>query len=276
MKELKATLNDAIITRIKAPFLGSFILCYMSVNIKGIVSFYLGTLEERKTILSNFGLWNLDLLWAFILVFVYIGLTQFALPKFQTIINEMKFEWVTKPHQIQSALDKKAHYDAIIDTNEAKYKSSEEYIKVKLDTQIGHWDDEKKALQDKVEKLEAVVTTKTDEAETAMELFHEKVTQISKITDESLELKKKISDLEIQIDHMKSSCNEDNEDEARGGVKLTDVMNTMNSINKQYPILKQASDMTNNPAYLATSNAVNKAMGSFVKASSDITKNMPI
>jgi len=91
MNELKATLNDAIITRIKTPLLGSFILCYMSVNIKGIAYFYLGSLEERKIILANFELWDLDLLWAFLLVFVFIVVTHFVFLILQIFLNKILY-----------------------------------------------------------------------------------------------------------------------------------------------------------------------------------------
>ncbi|QUM86323.1 hypothetical protein [Moritella sp. 28] len=227
MNELKATLNDAIITRIKTPLLGSFILCYMSVNIKGIAYFYLGSLEERKIILANFELWDLDLLWAFLLVFVYIGLTQFVFPILQIFINKMKYERVTKPYQEQCALDKKAHYDAIIDANEAKYKSNEGYIKTKFDKELGRWGNEKFELYRKIEELDASLESGYGENKATVAELNEKKIQVSKITDESLELKRQVNDLKMQVDSMISKSN------------------NKEDITRQFPHLKEAGTITN-------------------------------
>ncbi|MFT7682941.1 MAG: hypothetical protein ACI935_002427 [Moritella dasanensis] len=216
MKELTATLNNALITRIKAPFLGSFILCYISLNIRGIVSFYIGTAEERKVILSNFEVFDFskfawttdffksfftsDFMSALYLVCVYIVLTQFLLPMLQTIINQQKLEIVTKPYQEQSAMEKEAHYNAMTKANEAKYRANDEYIKNKYDKELENWQIEKEEFIEKFKSQNEALATQTEQVSVHLKSVSDKVEKITVLTEELSEQKRKCHDLELRLD----------------------------------------------------------------------------
>lgn len=177
LKDITSTLKDTTLSRLKNPVLGSFIFCWMIVNMKTCLLFLFNSNDDRLNLINSYApsMFN-DFLYPALLTVFYIFIFPFSL-----VIYDLFNEGVIKKlrNNIKQQNLKK-FYQSNKTTNEAKVASDEDVIKQLIISNINEWPIKKDHISKQILDMKS--------------LHSHRVNELSEIYDEDI----KITDMQVR------------------------------------------------------------------------------
>jgi len=154
LKELTSALGSVIKTRLSSPFLGSFILCWLGVNHKIILTYWSSEPLEKVIIIQKLNFeWTTDLLYPFVLALIYI----FAIPSIQWVIDICKYKVIDRRRLKTKKEQDEEKFNFMAEVSSAEFKSQFSYQE-KLHTQeFLDWSKVREAQEKKIQSLNSQI-----------------------------------------------------------------------------------------------------------------------
>lgn len=163
MKELFNALTQATANRLKSPILGSFILSWIAVNHKVILTFIFSDSAGKIALLSDPSpFWTISPVW-----YTSPLAMQFAYPCFLAIVYTFGLPWIQhhldgKKHKFIDEERAEAHYGRLKtlytcqgDVARAQASSSLEYWREKLNRDLDDWDSQRNEYEARLANMTA-------------------------------------------------------------------------------------------------------------------------
>lgn len=204
MKELVNAITQATANRLKAPFLGSFILAWLIVNRVFVVEFLFSS-PEGKIELTKGSAFNLitDLIAPLGLALLY----TYGLPFIQFFIDKTKHKLIDKKRIEEHHGRRADEYKAQMVASEYQAKSSISYQQDKLNRDLDNWGQQREEYKSRIENLNtqldsgteqlALITAELEKAKQEHESNLEKIavlTQENQYQTEEIEVFNEMSD----------------------------------------------------------------------------------
>ncbi|ENY6470503.1 TPA: hypothetical protein ACQYFN_000560 [Vibrio parahaemolyticus] len=201
MKELISALTHETVNRLKAPFLGSFILSWIAVNHSYVIEFLFSSSTSKISLVksSTFD-FNTDLLFPLIVALAY----TFALPFIQYWIDKLKHLLIERK-RIQEHHERRAdEYKAQMKASEYQAKSSLSYQQDRLNRDLDNWEQQRAVYEDQIENLQTQINASTE--------------QLKSVQDELEETKNNLKNKEFEANSLLKTKEENQKrlDEASG------------------------------------------------------------
>lgn len=150
MKDFVNAFTQAMANRLKAPFLGSFVLCWIAVNHKFIVEFIFSTSPEKITLVqgSVFDCWT-DIFFPLGLAVLY----TFGLPVVQYVVDLAKRKLIDERRIEAKQSLRKFQYEQQRDAAQVQAEASLSYQQDKLNRNLQDWATERDNLNDEIDAL---------------------------------------------------------------------------------------------------------------------------
>ncbi|MGF1747704.1 MULTISPECIES: hypothetical protein [Vibrio] len=188
MKELLSALTQATVNRLKSPILGSFILAWLVVNHKAILTFIFSDSAGKISQLSDSApFWTTDPVW-----YLSPVIMQLAYPSLLAIAYTFCLPWVQhhldcRKHKFIDEKRAQAHYGRLQtlytcqgDVAKAQASSSLEYWREKLNRDLGDWETQRSEYEARL----ANMTSELEKATASLgELREEKDSVLSDFQD---------------------------------------------------------------------------------------------
>ena len=160
MKELVYALSEATANRLKSPILGSFLLSWLMINHKPILTFIFSTSEQKIALLNTSTVyWTLEpSLWLCkpMLTIVYpicaALIYTFGLPWIQYNIDEKKFRFVDSKRIKEKHRADRFIFQSQMRTSRVKAQSNPTYWNDRLNRDLDKWDNQRSLLQTELQQ----------------------------------------------------------------------------------------------------------------------------
>lgn len=198
MKELVNAITQATANRLKAPFLGSFILAWLIVNRVFVVEFLFSS-SEGKIELAKGGAFHLttDLIAPLGLALLY----TYGLPFIQFFIDKTKHRLIDKKRIEEHHGRRADEYKAQMVASEYQAKSSISYQQDKLNRDLDNWGQQREEYESRIENLNTQLDSGTEqltlitaELEKSNEELKLNVEKVELLTKEREEQKRQIAE----------------------------------------------------------------------------------
>ncbi|MEZ9398967.1 hypothetical protein AB4393_23470 [Vibrio splendidus] len=198
MKELVNAITQATANRLKAPFLGSFILAWLIVNRVFAVEFLFNSSEGKIELVkgSSFNL-TTDLVAPLALAVLY----TYGLPFIQFFIDKTKHKLIDKKRIEEHHVRRADEYKAQMVASEYQAKSSLSYQQDKLNRDLDNWGQQREEYESRIENLNTQLESGTEqltlitaELEKSKEELKLNVEKVEFLTKEREEQKRQIAE----------------------------------------------------------------------------------
>ncbi|RPF25107.1 hypothetical protein [Vibrio crassostreae] len=203
MKELFNALTQATANRLKSPILGSFILSWIAVNHKVILTFIFSDSAGKIALLSDPSpFWTISPIW-----YTSPLAMQFAYPCFLAIVYTFGLPWIQhhldgKKHKFIDEERAEAHYGRLKtlytcqgDVARAQASSSLEYWREKLNRDLDDWDSQRN-------EYEARLANMTTELEKTTTSLGEVMSEKEVLSQGANQFEGMIEQLTLNSDHL--------------------------------------------------------------------------
>ncbi|MFS1935597.1 hypothetical protein [Vibrio splendidus] len=198
MKELVNAITQASINRLRAPFLGSFILAWLAVNHVFVVEFLFSSSEDKVVLVKSNSLDFLrDAFYPLGLALLY----TYGLPFIQHLIDGSKHRWIDRKRIADHHGRRADEYRLQMVASEYQAKSSLSYQQDKLNRDLDNWEQQREEYESRIENLNTQLESGTDQL-TLITAELEKTKQEQQLNAEKVdyltaENKKKKEDIDV-------------------------------------------------------------------------------
>lgn len=159
MRELVNAITQASINRLRAPFLGSFILAWLAVNHVFVVEFLFSSSEDKIVLAKSNSLDFLrDAFYPLGLALVY----TYGLPFIQHLIDGSKHRWIDRKRIADHHGRRADEYRLQMQASEYQAKSSLSYQQDRLNRDLDKWDQQKREFETRIENLSIQLDSGTE------------------------------------------------------------------------------------------------------------------
>lgn len=160
MKELVNAITQASINRLRAPFLGSFILAWLAVNHVFVVEFLFSSSEDKIVLAKSNSLDFLrDAFYPLGLALLY----TYGLPFIQHLIDGSKHRWIDRKRIADHHGRRADEYRLQMVASEYQAKSSLSYQQDKLNRDLDNWEQQREEYESCIENLNTQLESGTEQ-----------------------------------------------------------------------------------------------------------------
>ncbi|WP_435247094.1 hypothetical protein ACMAZD_09825 [Vibrio sp. nBUS_14] len=160
MKELVNAITQASINRLRAPFLGSFILAWLAVNHVFVVEFLFSSSEDKIVLAKSNSLDFLrDAFYPLGLALLY----TYGLPFIQHLIDGSKHRWIDRKRIADHHGRRADEYRLQMVASEYQAKSSLSYQQDKLNRDLDNWEQQREEYESRIENLNTQLESGTEQ-----------------------------------------------------------------------------------------------------------------
>ncbi|MEZ9625591.1 hypothetical protein [Aliivibrio fischeri] len=181
MKELINALIQASENRLKAPFLGSFILSWIAVNHIVVIEFLFSSSANKILLVKN-GVFDplMDVIIPLLVALVY----TFGLPFLQGVIDKIKHKYVDGKRIIEHHWRRELEFKAQMKASEFQAKASYEYQQEKLKRDLNNWESQKEEFISRIDNLNSQIDTSTEQLDSIKAELEHKTKDLSEAREQ--------------------------------------------------------------------------------------------
>ncbi|WP_133405728.1 hypothetical protein [Parashewanella tropica] len=205
MKELVSAVSQTAANRLKSPIIGSFVLSWLAINHKAVLTFFFSSTEKKLEQLQHsteFFIaepsWYLSpplmvIVYPFTLAIAY----TFLLPLIQHIVDSLKFDLIDLRRLEKKHENDLKKFKSLQTVSKAQAESSIDYWKEKLNRDLDNWDKKREEFESDLAYLRSEK--------------HNLQTSLSSVSEIRESHEKKIKSLELELKETKSRLSKEKE-----------------------------------------------------------------